>query len=199
VPALAGLPVAEYAANLVKKTVVGAGHAENGGVFGHRQAGEGRHQQGDGAGVAELQGRLRVLVDAGHAEKDQVGAMVRFLLPKATADTADAADALAIARWLAWVIAMASASAASAVSAVALGRRKRTIAPTLKLGHARAVALLVPALAGLPVAEYAANLVKKTTLVRPSCRLHRRVARSSSPFDVTVPLATKARRTRRRP
>ena len=28
---------------------------------------------------------------------------------------------------------------------------------TLKLGHARAVALLVPALAGLPVAEYAAN------------------------------------------
>jgi crossover junction endodeoxyribonuclease RuvC len=27
-PALAGLPVAEYAANLVKKTVVGAGHAE---------------------------------------------------------------------------------------------------------------------------------------------------------------------------
>jgi len=27
-PALAGLPVAEYAANLIKKTVVGAGHAE---------------------------------------------------------------------------------------------------------------------------------------------------------------------------
>jgi crossover junction endodeoxyribonuclease RuvC len=27
-PALAGLPVEEYAANLVKKTVVGAGHAE---------------------------------------------------------------------------------------------------------------------------------------------------------------------------
>lgn len=32
----------------------------------------------------------------------------------------------------------------------------------LKLGHARAVALLVPALAGLAVAEYAALLVKKT-------------------------------------
>jgi len=28
VPALAGLPVAEYAANLIKKTVVGTGHAE---------------------------------------------------------------------------------------------------------------------------------------------------------------------------
>ena len=35
---------------------------------------------------------------------------------------------------------------------------------TLKLGHARAVALLVPALAGLSVAEYAANLVKKTVV-----------------------------------
>jgi crossover junction endodeoxyribonuclease RuvC len=32
----------------------------------------------------------------------------------------------------------------------------------LRLGQARAVALLVPALAGLPVAEYAANLIKKT-------------------------------------
>jgi len=32
----------------------------------------------------------------------------------------------------------------------------------LKLGQARGVALLAPALAGLPVAEYAANLVKKT-------------------------------------
>ncbi|ACL55329.1 crossover junction endodeoxyribonuclease RuvC [Methylobacterium nodulans] len=57
VPALAGLPVAEYAANLVKKTVVGAGHAEKG----------------------------------------QIAAMVRFLLPKADPATADAADALAVA------------------------------------------------------------------------------------------------------
>ena len=32
----------------------------------------------------------------------------------------------------------------------------------LKLGQARGVALVVPALAGLPVAEYAANLIKKT-------------------------------------
>ena len=57
VPALAGLPVAEYAANLIKKTVVGAGHAD----------------------------------------KVQIQAMVRVLLPKATPDTADAADALAVA------------------------------------------------------------------------------------------------------
>jgi crossover junction endodeoxyribonuclease RuvC len=35
---------------------------------------------------------------------------------------------------------------------------------TLKLGAARGVALLVPALAGLPVAEYGANHVKKTVV-----------------------------------
>ena len=32
----------------------------------------------------------------------------------------------------------------------------------LKLGHARGIALLVPALAGVPVTEYSANLIKKT-------------------------------------
>jgi crossover junction endodeoxyribonuclease RuvC len=57
VPALAGLDVAEYAANLVKKTVVGVGHAD----------------------------------------KKQVQAMIRVLLPKAVTTSADAADALAIA------------------------------------------------------------------------------------------------------
>ena len=34
----------------------------------------------------------------------------------------------------------------------------------LKLGQARGIALVVPALAGLTVAEYAANLVKKTVV-----------------------------------
>ncbi len=34
----------------------------------------------------------------------------------------------------------------------------------LRLGQARGVALLVPALLGLPVAEYAANLIKKTVV-----------------------------------
>ncbi|KUL93992.1 Holliday junction resolvase [Bosea sp. WAO] len=57
VPALAGLEVAEYAANLVKKTVVGVGHAD----------------------------------------KKQVQAMIRVLLPKAETRSADAADALAVA------------------------------------------------------------------------------------------------------
>ena len=35
---------------------------------------------------------------------------------------------------------------------------------TLKLGQARGVALLVPALAGIPVSEYAANSVKKSVV-----------------------------------
>ncbi len=55
--ALAGLEVAEYAPNLIKKSVVGTGHAE----------------------------------------KRQVEAMVRVLLPRAAPDSADAADALAVA------------------------------------------------------------------------------------------------------
>lgn len=57
VPALAGISVAEYAANQVKKTVVGVGHAD----------------------------------------KKQVQAMIRVLLPKAETRSADAADALAVA------------------------------------------------------------------------------------------------------
>jgi crossover junction endodeoxyribonuclease RuvC len=57
VPARAGLEVAEYAPNQVKKSVVGVGHAE----------------------------------------KDQVHAMVKVLLPQSAAKTPDAADALAIA------------------------------------------------------------------------------------------------------
>ena len=56
-PALGGLAVAEYAPTLVKKSVVGTGHAE----------------------------------------KRQVEAMVRILLPRARPESADAADALAVA------------------------------------------------------------------------------------------------------
>ena len=40
----------------------------------------------------------------------------------------------------------------------------RNPASALKLGQARGVALLVPALAGLEVAEYAANLIKKSVV-----------------------------------
>ena len=57
VPAQAGLSVAEYAPNAIKKAIVGVGHAE----------------------------------------KAQIRAMVRVLLPRAVFDSDDAADALAIA------------------------------------------------------------------------------------------------------
>jgi crossover junction endodeoxyribonuclease RuvC len=57
VPAKAGIAVAEYAPNTVKKAVVGAGHAE----------------------------------------KAQIRAMVRVLLPRAEFDSDDAADALGVA------------------------------------------------------------------------------------------------------
>lgn len=56
-PAMAGLRVAEYTPNLIKKSVTGTGHAE----------------------------------------KQQIQAMVKFLLPKSSCDNADEADALAIA------------------------------------------------------------------------------------------------------
>ena len=56
-PAHRGIPVAEYATNLVKKSIVGTGHAD----------------------------------------KEQVGLMVKTLLPTAEFKGADAADALAIA------------------------------------------------------------------------------------------------------
>ncbi len=56
-PASMGVPVAEYAANLIKKSVVGAGHAE----------------------------------------KTQIQAMVKILLPQADIASPDAADALAVA------------------------------------------------------------------------------------------------------
>jgi crossover junction endodeoxyribonuclease RuvC len=45
----------------------------------------------------------------------------------------------------------------------------RDAAATLKLGQARGIAMLVPAIAGLPVAEYAPNLVKKTIVGAGHC------------------------------
>ena len=79
IPALHDLPVAEYAPNLVKKSVVGAGHAD----------------------------------------KTQIRAMVKLLLPRAEFKTEHAADALAIAICHAHHRAM---------SAVALGSRMKVSA-----------------------------------------------------------------------
>jgi crossover junction endodeoxyribonuclease RuvC len=45
----------------------------------------------------------------------------------------------------------------------------RDAVATLKLGQARGIALLVPALAGIPVAEYAPNAVKKCVVGAGHC------------------------------
>ncbi len=82
-PAMAGIAVHEYAANAVKKSVVGVGHAD----------------------------------------KEQVQAMVRMLLPAAAPASADAADALAVAICHAHHAATAAATgAAIRAAAGAAGR-----------------------------------------------------------------------------
>src|SRR5215468_8496420 len=45
----------------------------------------------------------------------------------------------------------------------------RDAVATLKLGQARGVAMLVPAITGIPVSEYAPNLVKKTIVGARHC------------------------------
>lgn len=55
----------------------------------------------------------------------------------------------------------AHAPVAAAIEETFVNRNPRS---TLKLGLARGVVLLAPARAGLPVAEYAANLVKKSVV-----------------------------------
>lgn len=55
-------------------------------------------------------------------------------------------------------------SYAPAQAAIEITFVNRDGAGTLKLGQARGVAMLVPAQAGLPVAEYAPNAVKKTVV-----------------------------------
>jgi crossover junction endodeoxyribonuclease RuvC len=45
----------------------------------------------------------------------------------------------------------------------------RDAVATLKLGQARGVAMLVPAITGIPVSEYAPNLVKKTIVGAGHC------------------------------
>ena len=54
-------------------------------------------------------------------------------------------------------------------AAVELTFVNRDAAATLKLGQARGIAMLVPATAGLRVAEYAPNLVKKTIVGAGHC------------------------------
>lgn len=79
--------------------------------------------------------------------------------------TSDAADDLAVRlcalhRGLAEIIATHSPNEAAVEQTFV----NKSGAATLKLGQARGIAMLSPALAGLRVAEYAPNLVKKTVI-----------------------------------
>ncbi len=119
VPANAGLPVFEYAANLIKKTVAGSGHAE----------------------------------------KVQIQAMVRFLLPKAEFRVADAADALAIA------ITHASHRDAHAL--------RKAHLPESKKPHSHRAGRRGPGLAGRVLAAAAARIeaaLAKQGLIGQGCR-----------------------------
>lgn len=71
-----------------------------------------------------------------------------------------AARLLAIHRGLTRVLAQFAPDEAAVESTFV----NKDAASTLKLGQARGIALLVPAQAGLRVAEYAPNLVKKTVI-----------------------------------
>ncbi|TMJ32964.1 MAG: crossover junction endodeoxyribonuclease RuvC [Alphaproteobacteria bacterium] len=89
------------------------------------------------------------------------GNHLRFLAcgSVATDETAALADRLlAIHRGLTSII-ETHAPDEAAVEATFVNK---DAAATLKLGQARGIAMLVPAIAGLPVTEYAPNLVKKT-------------------------------------
>ena len=67
-------------------------------------------------------------------------------------------------RWLFEAITEVVAAHAPHEAAVEETFMNNNAASALKLGHARAMAMIVPARAGLPVAEYAATVVKKSVV-----------------------------------
>lgn len=99
-----------------------------------------------GWGVIEARGNGLVFVAAGTVASDDKAALAERLVQ--------------IHDGLAAVIA-AQAPREAAVEQTFVNRDATA---TLKLGQARGIAMLVPALAGLPVAEYAPNAVKKAVV-----------------------------------
>ena len=99
-----------------------------------------------GWGVIESEGNRLVFIGCGTVEPDD--------------DLPLAERLLAIHRGLAKVL----ADFAPAEAAVEQTFVNKDAGATLKLGQARGVAMLAPAMAGLSVAEYAPNLVKKTVV-----------------------------------
>jgi crossover junction endodeoxyribonuclease RuvC len=99
-----------------------------------------------GWGVIDLDGQRLIYVACGTAHSPETGDLgVRLLMLHSA---------------LTQVVA-AFAPDEAAVEATFVNK---DAAATLKLGQARGIALVVPASAGLPIAEYAPNLVKKTII-----------------------------------
>jgi crossover junction endodeoxyribonuclease RuvC len=99
-----------------------------------------------GWGVIESEGNRLVFIGCGSVEPPDTLPLAERLL--------------AIQRGLAKVL----AEFMPAEAAVEQTFVNKDAGATLKLGQARGVAMLAPAMAGLPVAEYAPNLVKKTVV-----------------------------------
>jgi crossover junction endodeoxyribonuclease RuvC len=99
-----------------------------------------------GWGVVEIAGNRLSFLGCGRIETDDHGALASRLA--------------AIHAGLVDVIARFAPQEAAAEATFV----NKDAAATLKLGQARGVALLAAAQAGLPVAEYAPNLVKKTVV-----------------------------------
>jgi len=99
-----------------------------------------------GWGVVEIAGNRLSFLGCGRIETDDHGALASRLA--------------AIHAGLVDVIARFAPQEAAAEATLV----NKDAAATLKLGQARGVALLAAAQAGLPVAEYAPNLVKKTVV-----------------------------------
>lgn len=96
-----------------------------------------------GWGIVESMGNRLAFIAAGTIQSDAKGELARRLCQ--------------LHDGLAAIIASHSPQEAAVENTFV----NRDAAATLKLGQARGIALLVPAMAGLSVAEYAPNLVKK--------------------------------------
>jgi crossover junction endodeoxyribonuclease RuvC len=99
-----------------------------------------------GWGMIAIEGNRLIFLACGSVATDNEAAL--------------AARLLALHDGLRWVVEQHAPDEA-AVEATFVNK---DAAATLKLGQARGIAMLVPAIAGLPVAEYAPNLVKKTII-----------------------------------
>ena len=104
-----------------------------------------------GWGIVEIEGNRLSFLGCGRVETDDKQALASRL----------ATIHAGLARVIAQFLPQEAAAEATFVN--------KDASATLKLGQARGIAMLVPAIAGLPVAEYAPNLVKKTIVGAGHC------------------------------